>query len=331
MEQQDPFSGSRSSSSKRISPSPGNNPVEHSVSRQAAASLIGQKTVLEKIVTGGELADVLTLFCHIIEQQSPGMLCSILLLEGTKLRHGAAPSLPKDYITAIDGMMIGPQAGSCGTAAYKKEKIIVSDIATDPRWRSGKHLALTHGLRACWSTPILSSSKGVLGTFAMYYAEPRVPSLDHQELIDIYSHLAGIAIERACFEKTFKKNEHRLQRLLETANVLPWEAEFSTWRMTYVGPQVREMLGFTETEWCQDGFWEGHIHPEDRDWVVSYCRDTSARQRDFELEYRLLSANGTTLWVRDLVTVIGDQQGQPKFLQGFMFNITQHKESEASY
>ena len=96
---------------------------------------------------------MLTLFCHIIEQQSPGMLCSVLLLEGTQLRHGAAPSLPKEYIAAIDGMLIGPQAGSCGTAAYRKETVIVSDIATDPLWEQGRRLALGHGLRACWSTP----------------------------------------------------------------------------------------------------------------------------------------------------------------------------------
>ena len=331
MEQQDPFSRSPSSSPNRISPLPGDIPAEDSACRQAAASLIEQKTVLEKIVTGGELADVLTMFCHTIEQQSPGMLCSVLLLEGTQLRHGAAPSLPKEYIAAIDGMVIGPQAGSCGTAAYLNEKVIVSDIATDPLWERGRGFALSHGLRACWSTPIPSSSGGILGTFAMYYSEPRVPSSEHQALIDIYSHLVGIAIERACIEKSFKRNEHRLQRLVETANVLPWEAEFSTWRMTYVGPQVHAMLGFSEAEWCRDGFWESHIHPEDREWVVKYCRDTSTRQRDFELEYRLISANGTTVWVCDLVSVIEDQQGKPKFLQGFMFDITHHKESEASH
>ncbi len=110
-------------------------------------------------------------------QSSTQMLGSILLLDtdGLHLRHGAGARLPAAYNKAIDGIEIGPEAGSCGTAAHTKQPVYVSDIATDPLWANFKNLALSHGLRACWSTPIFSSTGAVLGTFAMYYPQPREP------------------------------------------------------------------------------------------------------------------------------------------------------------
>src|SRR2546428_11468059 len=115
---------------------------------------------------------------------------------GKQLRHGGAPNLPKAYTKAIDGAFIGPAVGSCGTAAYRAEQIIVSDIATDPLWADFRDLALAHSLRACWSTPIFSSEGKVIGTFAMYYREPRSPSALEQDTIEHITHLAGIAIQR---------------------------------------------------------------------------------------------------------------------------------------
>src|ERR1041384_9875 len=126
------------------------------------------------------------------------VLVSILLLspDGKSLRHGAAPSLPKTYTKAIDGAPIGPRAGSCGTAAYRRERVIVSDIATDPLWDEYRHFAMEHGLRACWSTPIFSPTRDVLGTFALYSREPRSPSSEQLNLIEQITHLAAVALER---------------------------------------------------------------------------------------------------------------------------------------
>src|SRR5439155_662101 len=131
-----------------------------------------------------------------IEEQAPGMLCSVLCLDGERLRHGAAPSLPEDYSRAVDGLTIGPAAGSCGTAAYRRERVIVDDIERDPRWAEFRDLALRHGLRACWSEPILSASGQVLGTFASYYGEARSPTDDEIALIEGAAQLGGLAIER---------------------------------------------------------------------------------------------------------------------------------------
>src|SRR5438093_760780 len=164
--------------------------------RRAEALQAGQKYVLELLATGASLADVLSALVRTIEEQAPGMLCSVLCLDGERLRHGAAPSLPEDYSRAVDGLTIGPAAGSCGTAAYRRERVIVDDIERDPRWAEFRDLALRHGLRACWSEPILSASGQVLGTFASYYGEARSPTDDEIALIEGAAQLGGLAIER---------------------------------------------------------------------------------------------------------------------------------------
>jgi len=129
-----------------------------------------------------------------------------------RLRHGAAPSLPSLYNEAVDGVVIGPSAGSCGTAAYRAEPVIVSDITTDPLWADYRDVALAHGLRACWSTPIRSSAGKVLGTFAIYYREPRSPTgLDHSFIRQIV-HLASIAVERKQAEEALHQAQADLAR-----------------------------------------------------------------------------------------------------------------------
>jgi signal transduction histidine kinase/DNA-binding NarL/FixJ family response regulator len=162
------------------------------------ALLAGQRTVLELVARGGSQAEALELLTHFIEAESADMLCSILLLDedGIHLRHGAAPSLPEAYNQAIDGIAIGPAVGSCGTAAWRGAPVTVSDIASDPLWVDFRDLALEHGLRACWSTPIRGYDGHVLGTFAVYHRTPRQPTAEEREIIDTVTYLAGIAIER---------------------------------------------------------------------------------------------------------------------------------------
>src|SRR4029077_3216269 len=160
--------------------------------------LAGERRLLEMIAKGNSLAIILDALCRLVEELSEGSLSSILLLDpdGKRLWHGAAPSLPKSYTDAIDGGFIGPAAGSCGTAAYRKEPVIVSDISQDPLWANYRDLALPHGLRACWSTPLLASDGRVLGTFAIYGHAPRSPTPQQQNMIEQITDLASIAIER---------------------------------------------------------------------------------------------------------------------------------------
>ena len=170
--------------------------------KRREALLAGENRVLEMVAKGDSLSDILETLCLLVEEQSYGVLASILLMDsnGKQLRHGGAPNLPKAYTKAIDGAFIGPAVGSCGTAAYRAEQVIVSDIAVDPLWADFRDLALAHSLRACWSTPIFSSEGKVIGTFAMYYREPRSPSPLEQDTIKHITHLAGVAIQRKLAE-----------------------------------------------------------------------------------------------------------------------------------
>jgi PAS domain S-box-containing protein len=166
--------------------------------KRAQALLAGQKQLLEMIARGTPLDIVLDALCRLVDELSEASLSSILLLEpdSQRLRHGAAPNLPKSYADAIDGALIGPAAGSCGTAAYRKEPVIVSDIAHDPLWAEYRDLALPHGLRACWSTPVFASDARVLGTFAIYFREVRRPTPQEHNIIEQVTNLASVAIER---------------------------------------------------------------------------------------------------------------------------------------
>src|SRR6202051_1776707 len=165
--------------------------------RKRAESLVAvEKRILEMVAKGNSLAEILDSLCRLVETQAGDALASILLADGDRLRHGCAPSLPKAYTDAINGTVIGPSAGSCGTPASRGEPVIVEDIATDPLWADYRDFALPHSLCACWSTPVFSSQGKVIATFAMYYREPRRPTLRDQEIIEQVTHLAGIAIQK---------------------------------------------------------------------------------------------------------------------------------------
>ena len=169
-----------------------------SARRQADLLRDGQAQILEMIAMNTPLEEVLDRLTRLIESQLTGICGSILLLDddGIHLRHGAAPSLPSAYTKAIDGVGIGPDVGSCGSAAYRGETVVVADIAHDPLWKDYRGLAEAHGLRSCWSAPILSHHGAVLGTFAMYSNEVREPSASEMRLIDVATRFAGIAIQR---------------------------------------------------------------------------------------------------------------------------------------
>lgn len=166
----------------------------------------GQGHVLEMIATSTALKEVLDSLAQVIESQIDGMMASVLLLDddGIHLSHGAAPNLPQAYIEAIDGIAIGPSVGSCGTAAYRKKPVVVTDIDKDPLWADYREIAAQYGFRTCWSTPILSHDRQVLGTFALYARTVRHPTEAESQLIDVATHLAGIAIER-------KRTEDRIR------------------------------------------------------------------------------------------------------------------------
>src|SRR6266852_236991 len=178
--------------------------------RLAEALRDGESRILEMIARDAALEETLENLVRVVEAQFAGLLCSVLLLDedGQHVRHGAAPSLPKAYTKAIDGLCIGPKAGSCGTAMYRREPFVVTDILQDPLWEPYRALAEPLGFRACWSTPILAHSGKALGSFAMYYREPRSPSPAETRALEMATHLAGIVIER----KLAREERERLRQ-----------------------------------------------------------------------------------------------------------------------
>lgn len=186
--------------------------------------LIAQNRLLELIATGVPLVNVLEEINRFVESQLPDALCSILLLDeaGRHLHSGAAASLPAAYNEVIDGVAIGPNVGSCGTAAWLQQAVVVADIASDPRWKDYRDLALGHGLYACWSYPIFSTTKKVLGTFALYYREPRKPDPQHEIIFTRAAQLAGIVIERERNETEHRRSEALLSAAFENLPLDFW-------------------------------------------------------------------------------------------------------------
>jgi len=166
--------------------------------KRADALLVSEHHVLELIAGGSELPVVLDALCLRMEKHLPGAFCSILMLDedGTHLRQGAAPSLPVGYSRAIDGAPIGAAAGSCGTAVFLREQVIVDDICASPLWASHAALAAQYGLRACWSTPFFSPARQVLGAFAIYYRQAQRPVDNDLTVIAHATRLASVAVER---------------------------------------------------------------------------------------------------------------------------------------
>jgi PAS domain S-box-containing protein len=186
--------------------------------KRTEALLETDKYVLELIASGAPLTEVLERLCCLFEEMSPGLLSSILLLDQDRLylHHGAAPSLPAAYRAAIDGVRIGPSVGSCGTAAYLQRQVIVTDIANDLLWTEYQEIALKHHLSACWSAPVFSKGGSVLGTFAMYYREPRSPSAHDLQINEHATKLAAIAIERKQAEEALRTGEQFRREVLDS-------------------------------------------------------------------------------------------------------------------
>ncbi|PYK28034.1 MAG: hypothetical protein DME59_03290 [Verrucomicrobia bacterium] len=299
--------------------------------KRAEALLAGEKRILEMVAKGDSLAQILDSLCRLVEEQASDVLASILLLDRNRLRHGGAPSLPRDYTNAIDGIVIGPCAGSCGTAAYSGRQVIVEDIATDPLWADYRDVALPHNLRACWSTPIFSSQGKIMATFAMYYREPRSPSPSDQQVIEQITHLAGIAIERKLTQEKLTRSERNLaeaQRLTHTGSFI-WDINTND---SYLSEEWYRIYGF-DPERDKSGWRERRqrIHPEDLPkWQAAVDRAIS-KKSDYEVEYRVVLPGGITKHVHSIGHPILSASGDVVQFMGSVTDITERKRAEALF
>src|SRR5712691_7205542 len=240
--------------------------VDISERKRGEALFAGEKRLLEMIATGVALEEILNALSLIIEEYRRGTLASVLLLraDGVHLDSVAGPSLPKAWIQQMEKLPIGPCAGSCGTAAYRRSPVIVSNIETDPLWEVPEHraAALSHGLRASWSNPILSSEGKVLGTFCIYGREPRTPSLQDLGIIEKATHLARVAIERDRAEADLRTSEGKYRDLInaspDTICVIDAEA-----KCVLVNPAGVKLAGRSEDELVGSSIADTYL-PEER-------------------------------------------------------------------
>ena len=259
-----------------------------------------ERHVLRLIAEGASLKDVLDALTAAIERRAPGCACSILLLDEDRRRllEGSGGSLPPAYMRAVNGLEIGPDVGSCGSAAYRNQIVVVEDIATDYRWAAAKELPLRFGLNACWSAPIRNTKNQVLGTFAIYHTRAAAPSQQELGLVEAGAHLAGNAIERLTAEKKLRESAKRLKLAEEAAHFGIWELDVAT-----------QSLMLSEGAAAMHGFAGGAqrrsvaeintlIHPDDLGATSAEMQRGIAGKHTYRTEFRAIRPDGTYRWCR---------------------------------
>jgi formate hydrogenlyase transcriptional activator len=285
--------------------------------RRAEALLAAEKRTLEMIANGARVADILGSLCNTIDAQAPNILSAVMLMDadGMRLWPVAGPRLPKAWMEAITPLKIGPLIGSCGSAAFLKQRVIVSDIATDPLWAENRDVALSFGLRAAWSQPLLSKNQEVLGTLGMYYSEPRTPSETDLRLIEGAGHVAVIAIEgeraQAALTRAFDeiaKSEAELRTIIDAIPQLII-AIGTDGNFLYANQAVLDYTGLTKEEVRTQKFRE-IFHPEDSERLRDERDATISRDIPFEYERRMRRKDGHYRWLLVQYNPLRDERGE---------------------
>src|SRR2546425_5685678 len=282
---------------------------------RADSLLVAAKRTLEMIASGASLTDILENLCGVIDAQNPDMMSTVLLADpdGRRLWPAAGPRWPSGWTRALTPLMIGPDMGSCGTAAFRKERVIISDVATDPlmsglRDGQSREAALARGLRAAWSQPLISKDNEVLGTFGLFHSTPRSPSTRELRLIEDAGHIAVIAIEgersRAALKNAFleiQTSEHRLRTILDVIPTQAWSLR-PDGTVDYLNQRCLEYSGLSREEAYGSG-WKGEpgreaslpdifhvtVHPEDAPRVMTKWQHEilpAAKRAEFEVRLR---------------------------------------------
>ena len=303
--------------------------------KRAESLLAAEKKTLEMLSGGAPLANILENLCDTIDAQAGNTISAVMLMDadGERLWPAAGPRLPRGWVEAITPLKIGSCVGSCGTAAWRKERVIVSDIANDALWVEYRDLALSHGLRAAWSQPLLSKNQEVLGTFGMYYSEPRTPSEMDLRLIEGAGHIAVIAIEgeraqvalaKACDE--IAKSEAELRTIIDALpqliTAIGSEGEF-----LYANQAVLEYTGLRKEEVASGSFQEV-FHPEDTERLRDERETAIARRVPFSYERRVRGADGQYRWFLVQYNPLLDEDGKVMRWYATATDIDDRKQAE---
>ena len=297
--------------------------------KRSDAIAAGERRVFEKIAANAPLSSVLESLCEVIERVMAGGFCAINLFDAERqvLSFGVAPSLPREFVVAMDRAPIGIRFGSCAAAVYLSRQVTVADIETDAYWEFRREAAQHAGLRAAWSAPILASDGQVVGTFAVYQRQPGVPSGRDQELMSRMAQIAGIAIERRGAEDALRESEGKFRGLFE--NML--EGVYRTTldgRLLVVNPALVQMLGYSSAEELyQLSAGSLYWYPNDREIYVRRMESAGEVRND---EYVLRRKDGSMLVVVDNGRVVRDKQGRVIGFEGTITDITERKKAETA-
>ena len=301
--------------------------------KRAESLLAAEKRVLEMIAGGASLTDILDDLCRTIDAQAPNTITTVLLMDsdGKRLWPVAGPRVPAGWTQAITPLEIGPRVGSCGTAAYLKEPVIASDIANDPSWAGYQDLALSYGLRAAWSQPLITKAGAVLGTFAMYFVEPRCPGDSDLELIKRAGDIAVIAIERCRTEEALQESEDRFRQMADAIPEVIWITSLEPEKVLYVSPSFESIWGYRVEDLDRNPrLWTETIHPEDRARVNdTVSRWIAGEDVDYhDIEFRIVQPNGAIRWIHERGVLSLNERGKPCRMSGISTDITDRKQAE---
>lgn len=286
-----------------------------------------EKKVLElNATTNVSIEEVLQTYLGGIEYIFRKMRCSILRVHDGRAYKWVSLSLPEAYNNAVDGLVIGPNAGSCGTAAYLRERVIVSDIEHDERWVAFRDIALQSGLRACWSDPILATDGRVIATFAVYYDEVKVPNENELTCIDRAAAILKVILENRMYARRVEEL-HRMAMQGETlANFGTWQYEFGE-KAAKCSETLCKIYGVDPLLF--EPTYEDYlamIHPEDRVRVEGILQKAHMEGGEEIFEQRILRADGAVRYLRSWFKAVQDEQGNPLRYYGASMDITREKE-----
>jgi PAS domain S-box-containing protein len=315
-----------------IAPSPLRIPSPASAELPIAALLEAQGDIIDVMARGTPLREALKHIALLVERLAPPALCTILLLDadGRHLRHGAGPSLPDQFMQATDPLEIGPSVGSCGTAAFRKTPVIVSDIATDPLWELPRDFVLSFGLRACWSMPIMNDAGVVLGTIAMYYREPRAPTGRDFGLLEPASRLVRLALAQHRQEQELRESEARFRLATEAAGLGAYDISLATGKHVW-SDRFKSILGLPSSTDMSRERLSAAIHPDERPrFAAAFDRwiDPTSHEQHAE-EFRILRADdGAERSILLKGRVLTNSRGAPYRAIGTCSDITELRAAE---
>jgi PAS domain S-box-containing protein len=292
--------------------------------------LAGENHVLEMTAKGSSLESILEALCRVVEQTASRCCCSVILIDpsGSKIQQAVAPSLPSSYNDRFPGTPVDREGGPCTEAARRKKQVIVSDVASDTQWDTygWRTAALTHGLKACWSTTILASNGLVLGTFAIYWREPRSPTEQDQKIIEQITHLAAVAIERKRNEAALQESEERFRRIVDTIPGFVCTLS-AKGEVELLNRQVLEYFGKT-TEELKNWATSDAVHPDDLPRVIDAWRRSVETGQPHDLELRQRRADGVYRWFQSRALPARDTEGRITGWYMLLTDIDDRKRAE---